>query len=175
MRSSSSIPVLEIRRRIPSRPSLAVRVDYGIPRQALGASPSQAELEGQLSDAYRQLHAIAASLGQLKTQWTSSGDDRFKQGARELLPYFQAAIAKYQAIGRQLGRLEIPSDIMLTLSDFSDWSTDKVIKPVVEGAAGAVKSVGESLGGLLGLALAVVGVGLVVYLVAQFKGPARAG
>lgn len=104
----------------------------------LGAS--EQELSGRLSQLGRQLHGLAASMAQMKKGYEATGDPRYVQGARNILPLYETTLKNWADVSRQLGSKETPTQFMKVLSDFSEWATSKVIQPIVEGAAQTVQA-----------------------------------
>lgn len=94
-------------------------------------------LEDEWSAKVKQLHGLAASLAQARQGFEATGDVRYKQSVANILPYYKKTLDRLKQIAAMLGGREMPSQFMLTLSDFSDWAISQG-KQVVEGAVQTV-------------------------------------
>lgn len=99
---------------------------------------TETQLNGRLSQLAQRLHGLAASLAQAKQGFQMNGDQRYVEQAKQVLPYYESTLKEYSKVAQQLGQKEMPSQFMRVLSDFSEWSTSKVVQPLVEGAAQTV-------------------------------------
>jgi hypothetical protein len=131
--------------------------------------------DNQLSQAAHQLHGLAASLAQAKLGFERTGDPRFKDQARAVLPLYNAWLRKYQDAAVALGQQESVSPFAVTLADFSEWTTTKVIQPVVEGVATGIADTAAAVPSILKLAVvavAIVGGGILFLRYGGKRAPA---
>lgn len=102
------------------------------------------DTETQLNDRWskltQQLHGLAASLAQARQGYQMNSDPRYLAQVRQILPFYESTLRQLGDVAKALGGREMPSQFMKTLSDFSEWSSSKVLAPALEGAAQTVKA-----------------------------------
>lgn len=101
---------------------------------------SETQLNGRWSNLVKQLHGLAASMAQAKQGYQMNGDPRYVAQVKQILPYYESTLRQLADVAKQLHDKEVPSEFMVTLSTFSEWSTSKVLQPALEGAAQTVKA-----------------------------------
>lgn len=133
------------------------------------------QLEMSLSASGVRLHGYAASIADSRVRLAATNDQRFVQSINSVIPLYNAELANYNAIARELGAREIPAKALIALQGFSDSVTDtasKLTEGSVNAVLGALEGAGETakaLPGILTGLLWVAGVGLVVYGLTQVR------
>lgn len=114
-------------------------------------------LEDEWTAKVRQLHGLSASLAQARKGFEATGDVRYKDSVKNVLPYYKATLDRLNQLKAMLGGRDVPSQFALTLSDFSDWAISQG-KEVVESTVKTVSVVPKILDpkNLLPLTLLVV-------------------
>ncbi len=100
-------------------------------------------LEVAWGETIRQLHGLAASLADSKQRYERSGDARYLQSVANVYPLFASTMRKAQDIASQLSGTEMPSTLLLTLSDTGAWLAARS-KEVVEGTTGIIAGAGDA-------------------------------
>lgn len=108
-------------------------------------------LDAKLSEAFKRLHEAAASIADSKERYKATGDARFLASIDAVKPLYDYWLKQYNAIAKQLGQQEMPSDFLLSLDRVGD---------------DAQKGLGATAD-LLKLALVVAAIGAVAYAIGQ--------
>lgn len=100
----------------------------------------QQQLEARLSEAFTQLHGYAASIGDSRERYKTTGDPRYINAINNVIPLYNEALKRYNDIARQLGQSESPADFLVTLSEASDWLNNAAVTAGGIVVAGADKA-----------------------------------
>ena len=101
---------------------------------------TEQQLNSRWSKLTAQLHGLSASLAQAKQGYQMNGDPRYLTQVKQILPFYETTLREMGQVAKQLGGIEVPSQFMRTLADFSEWASSKVISPAVEGVAQTVNA-----------------------------------
>lgn len=116
---------------------------------------STAYLEERWSAELRIVHGLAASLGDSRQRYEASHDARYLRSIENVLPLFRQHLAKMQEIAAKLSGKEMPGELLLSLSETSDWLVRQGSN-VVEGVTGTARDL-PTLLKYISIAAVVVG------------------
>lgn len=119
-----------------------------------GLGDDSSVLRAEITSTLRKLHGTAASIGDSKQRFAETGDQRFVQSVKNVLPYFKSLMTRLQQLYAMQGEGEMPSQFMLVLSDSSDWLVDNLVQPVGDVLKAAPKAVTALSNPLVLIALA---------------------
>jgi len=98
------------------------------------------DLSSSIAETLRQLHGVAASMGDSRERYRATGDERYKQSVANVLPYYRMLMGRLRSLYAMQGQGEMPGHVMQTLDEFSTWSTSKVLAPAFEGIGATLKN-----------------------------------